>query len=528
LEIIMASLLLKNGRYSLQFTPRTEPRRKGELKPKHPRRQSVALGEVGEHQANLIKKHVEELVKSQGKREPNSATAKWRDFIAEHDDGLYRALLRVGLVPERLQDQQAAAAVEAEKPNTLARFVDDYIKRRADAKGGTRVCWGHTRRCLVEFFGATRPLGNITPSEADDFRRWLKSDQGLAENSTRRRCSLAKQFFRDALRRRLIAENPFADMKNLTVKGDEAKQYFVTREEADAVLAECPDAEWRLLFALSRFGGLRCPSEHLELRWQDINWERDRFTAKSPKTEHHEGKESRVVPIFAELRPYLEAVWEEAEEGAVYVITRHRQKNMNLRTQLLRMIAKAGLKPWPKLFHNLRATRETELADEYPIKTVCEWIGNSPAIAAEHYLQVTEEHFQRAAASETRLHSELHSSGATPCNAMHGPKTPNDTTPPIARGCVNLPSLAETCTAVNVVMTGSIVDARAIMLRRAREAALSRKERVDQHESDCGGWDRVPRTSRDGDTLGGRISRDGSGSRHPSDGAGGGSRVRAL
>ncbi|HAY82860.1 MAG TPA: hypothetical protein DCY79_23880 [Planctomycetaceae bacterium] len=29
----------------------------------------------------------------------------------------------------------------------------------------------------------------------------------------------------------------------------------------------------------------------------------------------------------------------------------------SLRTQLLRIIKKAGVNPWPKLFHNLRASR---------------------------------------------------------------------------------------------------------------------------------------------------------------------------
>jgi hypothetical protein len=166
------------------------------------------------------------------------------------------------------------------------------------------------------------------------------------------------------------------------------------------------------------------------------------------------------MPIFAELRPYLEDVFTLAQEAAEaegsklqptdYVITRYRQKNVNLRTQLERIIKKAGLKQWPKLFHNLRATRETELADQYPIKTVCSWIGNSPAIAAEHYLQVTEEHFQRAAATETEMHSGLHFPGATGCTAMHDPKTPNDATPAIARGCIDLPSVAPKCTAIQV------------------------------------------------------------------------------
>jgi len=67
-----------------------------------------------------------------------------------------------------------------------------------------------------------------------------------------------------------------------------------------------------------------------------------------------------------------------------------------LRTQLLRIIKRAGVKPWPKLFNNLRSTRETELAEKYPLHVVCAWIGNSQPVAAKHYLQVTDEHFAKA------------------------------------------------------------------------------------------------------------------------------------
>ena len=63
----------------------------------------------------------------------------------------------------------------------------------------------------------------------------------------------------------------------------------------------------------------------------------------------------------------------------------------------MRIIRRAGLTPWPKLFHNLRASRETELAAQYPIHVVCAWIGNTEMIAAKHYLQVTEAHFEQAA-----------------------------------------------------------------------------------------------------------------------------------
>jgi hypothetical protein len=143
--------------------------------------------------------------------------------------------------------------------------------------------------------------------------------------------------------------------------------------------------------------GLRCPSEVLSLTWNDVDWDRSRITVHSSKTEHHEGKESRIIPLFPELLPYLREVFEAAQTGSTYVITRYRQANVNLRTQLQRIIAKAGLKSWPKLFQNLRSTRETELAERWPEHVVCAWIGNSKVVARKHCLQVTEEHFEQAA-----------------------------------------------------------------------------------------------------------------------------------
>ena len=120
--------------------------------------------------------------------------------------------------------------------------------------------------------------------------------------------------------------------------------------------------------------------------------ERDRFRVDSPKTGN------RWVPIFPELKPYLEEAFELATEGAIDV-TRYRDANCNLRTQVLCIIRRAGVDPWPKLFHNLRASRETELAKIHPIHVVCSWIGHAAAIAQKHYLQVTDADFERAAHS---------------------------------------------------------------------------------------------------------------------------------
>jgi len=131
------------------------------------------------------------------------------------------------------------------------------------------------------------------------------------------------------------------------------------------------------MFALARYGGLRCPSEVLSLRWQDIDWENGRFTVSSPKTEHHDGRESRIVPLFPELQPYLEDCFELAEDGAEYVITDYRNKDSSYGTLLTKRLRSAGLTTWPKPWQNLRSTRETELVELFPIHVVRARIGLS-------------------------------------------------------------------------------------------------------------------------------------------------------
>ena len=83
----------------------------------------------------------------------------------------------------------------------------------------------------------------------------------------------------------------------------------------------------------------------------------------------------------------------------------------NLGPQFGKIVKKAGLKPWPKVFHNLRASRETELADEYPIQVVCDWIGNSPQVASRHYLTTTEDHFQKAVHNPVQQPAKMGSLG---------------------------------------------------------------------------------------------------------------------
>ncbi len=422
----MASLICKNGRWSLQFRVRPNEER-----------QTIALGTTAEATALGFQRRVESLVNAiRADDPPDPSTAKW---VAGLSDAHHAKLARAGLVTPRGNTSRGIDTV------LLGAFLDGFISNREKlvAAGKNRPQtvdnMKQVRRCLVDCFGTARPLDRITPGDCDAWRDWLAAEQHLAENTIRRRCGIARQFFRAAVRQRLLTENPFADMAGCSSIGNRERDYFVTRAEAERVLDACPDAQWRLLFALSRYGGLRCPSEHLGLRWGGVDWERNRFTVYSPKTAH-KGKPSRVVPLFPELRPYLEEVWDEAEPETVHVITRYRESNVNLRTQLLRILEKAGVKAWPKLFQNLRATRATELvASGWPEYKVCKWLGHTAAVAEKHYWQVTDDYDRAANGSPTALQMALQTPSATPCEAVKDDFPPNAARSVTARNCRKLP-----------------------------------------------------------------------------------------
>jgi integrase len=346
------------------------------------KRRAVRLGRCSARQAETIKGKIENLlVGRDGGVDPD--TAEW---LATISDDLHRKLAAVGLVTPRANSR-------------LKEFIDAYLaERAADLKPQSRVAIGHCVRNLLAFFGPDKPMAAVTKDDALSFRAYLIGEH-LAEATVRRRIGVAKQLWFAAMDKQTVRENPFKDKRHLPCgdKPNKSRMFFVTREAIGRVLESCPDAEWRCIVALARYGGLRTPSEILRLRWQDIDWNRGRMTVTSPKTQHHVGHESREIPLFAELRPFLMDVFETAEPGTEYVITRYRLNNLNLRQQFGRILAKAGVKPWPRIFQNLRSSRQTELAAAFPEHVACAWMGNSKLVAREHYLQVRDEDFDRAA-----------------------------------------------------------------------------------------------------------------------------------
>ncbi len=384
----MASISLdrKTGRRTLQFIGSDSKRR------------SIRLGKVTLRQAEAIKVKVEQLRASLATSYPVEAeVTRWLLTI---EQPLREKLEAVGLLPKR----QTA---------TVAEFTLKFIARHT-VKDSTKKLWHRSRNLLVRFF-KDRTMDSVTLIDVQNFREWAIREgglnRGLAENTVRQMCATGHQFFADAVQSGLATVNPFSQKSvPRSYKEDRSRSFHVTREMADKVLA-CCSGELKLLFALSRFGGLRCPSEHFSLCWEDIT--DDQIKVTSPKTEHHVGGESRMIPLFPEIRAVLEELRGAGSPEAGLIF--QKLSVLDLRKPMLAAIKRAGLSPWPKLFHNLRASRETELTENYPIQTVCAWIGNSPTIAIKHYLTVPEEHFERASVSAP-VHIPVQQPAAIPRN----------------------------------------------------------------------------------------------------------------
>lgn len=348
-------------------------------------RRAIRLGECAPREAERFKQRLEDLLKVNELGDvPGVELEKWLGGLSEK---AHARLAKLGLCTPRL----------LQRP-TMKALLDEFFGN-LKVKPGTRVTYLQTRASLEEAFEDGRLLATITALDAEKFLQGLL-DQRLAGATIAKRVKTARQIFRAGVKWKMLSTNPFDGVKAGAMTNRD-RMHFVGLDVAERVLAACPNHEWRLIFALSRFAGLRCPSEHLSLRWTDVLWDQNKLIVRSTKTEGHAGREFRHVPIFPELLPHLREAFEQAADGEEFVIVRYRLRNVNLRTQLERIIEKAGLKAWPRLFHNLRASRQTELTQCYPAHVVCSWLGNTEAVAMGHYLKVRDSDFQQAAKTAT-------------------------------------------------------------------------------------------------------------------------------
>jgi len=308
-------------------------------------------------------------------------------------------LSSVGLVEPR---------ADSREKHTVGHLAKMFVERSA-GKPATIPGFNQTLESLKEFFGTDTLVTAVTAEGADDWRTWVVKDKKgsgrrkkqrttednrLSPPTVAKRVSVAKQVFRAAVRWGWIDKSPFDGLRPGS-QANPARARYIPLKTIRDVLDACPSIEWRLIVALSRMAGLRCPSEIGSLTWDAINWEKGGLTVLAKKTEHHGADHAvRIVPICPELRVILADAFEQAEPGAILVVPSAARASVNFRTHLERIITKAGHKPWPRLLQNLRASCEIDWVERYPAHVVAPWLGHSPKVAAQHYLMSREHHFE--------------------------------------------------------------------------------------------------------------------------------------
>lgn len=317
-----------------------------------------------------------------------------------------------------------SARTEKQKGLSLGAYLENYLGQRqglvdvgkltADSLRIERV----TRDCLVQKFGADKLVASFTESDAEDFRHYLLTVGGqpvkrcgselvilprrpLAESTTRKRFAMASKFFRAAVRRGLVARNPFDCDSVPKANVATSKHAYIKAADAKAILDKLPGTQWQLLFALCRWGGLRIGETRL-LTWGDVLWDENKLLVHSPKTARYQGHDTRLVPLFPEIERLLSDRDAEAKPGDLHVLPMMEDRsNASFRKVLERAIVAAGVAPWPRLWHNLRGTRQNELLEAgFKRKAVCSWLGNSSDTADEHYEKCTEADWDRATAPD--------------------------------------------------------------------------------------------------------------------------------
>ena len=342
-------------------------------------RKGLRLGKVPKKLAESIKLRVEEILQDQLFNRPHaSELANW---ISGLSGVMAEKMVAVGL----LSEAPATMTVEA--------LIETFLAG-SDVKSSTRAAYRQATQSLIQSLGGKTSTAQLTVSDADAWRKACVGE-GLAKATIAKRTNVAKTIFKKAVSLGILKSSPFEALRVGSQVNPE-RSVYVDRSVIADVIDECPSIDWRAIVGLTRFAGLRCPSELQQLKWSDIDWAKKLLTVRSPKTAHHSGGGLRIVPVAPELQPILFELFEQAAVEEDRMLPKIVDSTANLRTSFHKIIERAGHKPWPRLFQNLRGSCETDWVDLYPSHQVASWLGHSPSVAARHYLKSKDLHVQAA------------------------------------------------------------------------------------------------------------------------------------
>ena len=295
------------------------------------------------------------------------------------------SVMRQQLVKHKLLEP-----TQDEKIPKLGDFLGEFQGTLHIQKIRTQQYYDRIRSYLVEYFGEEERIDNISPANAMKHCIWLTS-QRYEQNKKKNlgSCTIYqaikrfRKIFNFGIKCRYVSENPYTDIR-MGKPTNKGKFQRVPMDDIYRVLEACrgnAPEELRLIIILSRVLGVRIPSEINEMKFEDFEGHRCFRISDSGKTGH------RVVPFLDEIIPYFEAVRAKAKPGQEYVFEYYR-KHKSAARGLDRAVKKAGVKPWPGDFVQLRSnviTEKEEAGWREGIMTAV--FGNTSKTREDYYIQ---------------------------------------------------------------------------------------------------------------------------------------------
>jgi len=294
------------------------------------------------------------------------------------------------------------------KAPLLRDYLETYLRnRKNELAPGTYQLHEQTKRYLLGHFGDCRRLDNIQRPDARAFKAALadgslthvntRNTQPMKEATVHLHIRNARTMFAHALVDDIIPYNPFDKIAGAAPVPK--AWHEVTDDEMERLLSMARP-EWKLLLGLCRYAGLR-RGEALNLRWENIDWERSRLTVIASDEWQPKDKQCRVVPIAPQLREILSGAFDEGWRLRKTVIAPGMILIQNISRDFDVLCKRAGVQRYHKPLHTLRKTCFNVWARQFPEHVVAAWGGHADSkTTREFYLQVSESEYKLAAGIE--------------------------------------------------------------------------------------------------------------------------------
>ena len=253
----------------------------------------------------------------------------------------------------------------------------------------------HTIRYLHDHLKPNRRIDAITPEKADQFFAFLMKKK-LADATLKHHLDNARAVFKSAMGTYPghLRINPFAHIRIKPEPGQGTWKY-VSYADAMKAIEACTDQYtsrigWEVFIALQRFAGLR-KGEATVLQKRDVDLTQDPMIIKvdGSKTARSTGERYRIVPVlYPILGDFLVRAIGESNPADPYVVSSQVARGCGAqRTTILRILKRAGLKPWKPTFQVLRGSCEYDfLKLHLPEAVYTQAIGHSPEVSRRYYL----------------------------------------------------------------------------------------------------------------------------------------------